>query len=213
MQEIASQLRSPHGTMAEEIASFMEKSNEGLFELVLQQVKMHESDDIVEIGQANGAYVKKLVNDKTNHHYTGIDLSKEMTIASEKRNEALVRSGRARFIEADVMSIHLQDFADIILTSNTLYFWDDPNLFFQWAAKALRHNGQLGVGIRTGTSMKALPFTKYGFKFFEKSDLEMLFLNAGFHDVKFAEQIEQARLPDDDRIDLVNLAGTGIKRA
>lgn len=210
-EQIAAQLRKPHGNLANEVTEFMERSNRKIYELGLRNLNMLPGDSLIEIGPANGAFTDYFFNLESDIHYTGIDYSDDMIQEANERNSKLVKEGKAEFVFGDVVDVRLGKKANQIFSVNTIYFWEDPLRYFRWANDTLTEGGQFIVCFRSGSTMQSLPFTQYGFRLYESESVKKLFSDSGFSNIHIFEEEEEITSPEGKRVTLKNICGTGEK--
>jgi SAM-dependent methyltransferase len=205
---IAGQLACPHGELAEETAEFMEKGNASLYRMTYANLGLFPGARVLEIGPANGAFVKDLFRLNEDTRYTAIDLSKEMVASATENNKAFVSSGSAIFLHGDFTTYPFAKGSfDIIFSINTLYFWKDPALQADRLISLLRPGGQLAITIREASSMQKMPFTRFGFTLYDEGGLVRLFEK--LLDLRVVKEQETLQTPDGNPVELQNLCVFG----
>lgn len=188
---IAGQLRHPHGEHAMEVVRKMNEGNRLINDAVLDVVGDNPGE-ILEIGMANGLLVSTLLGSNPQTTYTGCDISEEMVTEARRFNANYVDAGRAAFVHVEPGSLPQGIGVDTVFSVNTIYFWDDVDLFLEKIWSALRPGGTLVLGFRPASSMKHYPFVKFGFEMFDPSDVEAHLTKAGFE----LTDLVEAREPD-----------------
>ena len=64
----------------------------------VDQLDVRPAQHVLEIGCGHGIAAALVLDRLTSGHYVGLDRSASMVAASERRNQAAVGSGRARFV-------------------------------------------------------------------------------------------------------------------
>jgi cyclopropane fatty-acyl-phospholipid synthase-like methyltransferase len=180
-QLLAAQLKHPHGAMANTIAQRMNKGNALMYQLTIAQLELKNNDRVLEIGMANGYFIRQIVEQASGIHYTGLDISEEMVQEATQNHADLVQSEQVRLVCDDVMNVQQwnQSF-DKIFSINTLYFWEHPNEVLQQLKKCLSPQGTLLLCIRPKEVMQQYPFVKYGFTMYSTDELLQLLHKNGY---------------------------------
>ncbi len=202
---IAEQLRKPHGAYAIEIAGFMSKANRKMYDMIFQEIKLQPNDRILELGPADGSFVENLFQLESTLHYTGVDFSEEMIQAANLKNQHRLNEQNVSFVHSTFADFTGSKKFDKIFSVNTVYFWDDVQPLLLHLKSQLSRGGLLLLAFRTGESMKQMPFTEYGFKFFEAKDLTKALTDAGFHAIHHVSASESIVLPDGSDASLSNV--------
>lgn len=202
---IAEQLRKPHGAYAKEIAEFMSKANRKMYNMIFQKIKLQPNDRILELGPADGSFVEHLFQIEPILHYTGVDFSEEMIQAANLKNQHRVNEQTVSFVHSTFDNFTGNKKYDKIFSVNTVYFWDDVQALLLHLKKQLSPGGLLLLAFRTGESMKQMPFTEFGFKFFEAKDLTKALTDAGFHTIHHVSASESIVLPEGTDTTLSNV--------
>lgn len=178
-EQLAAQLRKPHGENAVGVGKFMNEGNKFINELSYKALSLQEWDNILEIGPGNGAFVSELIEPFEYVGYTGLDYSEEMVEEAKKQNANLISRGRVRFMQGDLAEMNFKNNAfNKIITVNTLYFWPEPAKNLGELHRILADDGKLIIGIRPKRNMVNLPITEFGFTMYSKEEV-ISFLEAG----------------------------------
>lgn len=203
---IAAQLKKPAGAFSAQIATFMAKSNKAIYDLAMSKMDIRPGNRILEIGPADGSFVNTLFEKEPSTHYTGIDYSEEMIEAANKKNEELIRKGKASFVLGDVETQSFDQVFNIIFSVNTLYFWKKPLETLVQLRKMLTDDGELLHIFRSGETLKQLPFASYGFTLYSAKDVEELFKKAGYTEADVVTADEWIRPEGQEPLKLTNIA-------
>ncbi len=181
LQQVASQLRKPHGDDGLKTAEWMNKGNRQIHQDTLAALNAEEGDTILEIGMGNGFFVGDILSKHDSFRYTGCDFSELMVQESKKINAQWISSGQARFVLSDVASLPFADASfNKIFTINTIYFWEDEQKVLNEIKRVLQPGGSFIIGLRPKHYTEKYPFIKYGFKQFSKEDVTQLLSENGF---------------------------------
>ncbi|MBC7875172.1 MAG: class I SAM-dependent methyltransferase [Ferruginibacter sp.] len=195
LKMIAKQLRRPHGVMGGKVGTMMNKANGFLYDFTLGVMQPANKDNILEIGFGNGKFFDKIFSKAGELKVTGLDFSETMYKAATEFNKETTGTGQLTLHSgsSDKMPFPADSF-DKVFCINVVYFWDEPQLHLQEIVRVLKPGGRLYVTARTKESMEKMPFTKYGFSFYETGKWKTLLENSG---LTFIEE----RLTDEPVID------------
>jgi SAM-dependent methyltransferase len=168
------------------------------FLLLLDTLRPGPNDDLLEVGCGGGAFLQEVL--ARGARAVGIDHSPEMVRLARARNEAAVRDGRLRVIEADGSRLPVPDASfSIAMSTGAFGFLPRPLDTLREMRRALRPGGRLAVFAGTkeliGTPACPEPMASR-IHFFEDGELGDLARAAGFTAVEvrhppllgFAEQ-------------------------
>lgn len=182
---MANQLRLPSGLLAKLTGNRMNKSNELLYHLTLENLNLKDGDNVLEIGFGNGKFFSEL-NAKANElKITGIDHSPEMVAEALRLNRSLYESGQLKTMvgSSDSMPFDNDSF-DKIFCINVIYFWENPASHLQEIHRVLKPGGYFCIGIRPKENLMKFPFAKYGFTLYSAEECKNLVEENGFQFVK-----------------------------
>jgi ubiquinone/menaquinone biosynthesis C-methylase UbiE len=147
---------------------------------------------VLEIGMANGYFVKDLLSLSDGIDYTGCDYSELMVSEAVKMNREFIDKGIVRFVcaPAEEMPFPEKEF-DRIYAVNTVYFWDNLSAAVSELYRVLKPGGQAVIGYRPQRHIKKGPFTKYGFNAYSDE-----YIKKTFEENKFTI-ISQNDVPDE----------------
>ncbi|WP_163508115.1 class I SAM-dependent methyltransferase [Fodinicola acaciae] len=102
------------------------------------------TDRVIEFGCGPGVAIAALAAKAS--YVVGVDQSPVMIGQAGRRNKAAVRAGRARFIQASVQKLSIDDEPfDIALAVNTLGMWPDPVDRLREISRLLRPGGRIAI--------------------------------------------------------------------
>ena len=178
---MAAQLRQPTGEGGLMTAEMMNKGNAQMNKDALKAVGAEADDRILEIGMGNGYFVKEILNVDPSVRYTGCDFSELMVSEAAKMNAEWVGKEQAAFVFGDVAALPFEGGSfNKIFTVNTIYFWEDVPGAFAELKRVLSPDGKLFLSFMPKYQMEKYPFTQYGFKMYDKEDVEQLLVANGF---------------------------------
>jgi ubiquinone/menaquinone biosynthesis C-methylase UbiE len=177
--DLAAQLRHPHGEHALAVAESMNHSNGELNRAAIALLSVTPGEEVLEIGPGNAAFAQDLLRTPRSR-YVGVDVSAAMVDAGNAllaahglQDRADVRLGDAHALPLDSACI------DAALAVNTLYFWDELKFPFAELTRVLRPGGRLCLAFGDAAFMRTLPFTGYAFHLHELAEVEQALRSAG----------------------------------
>ena len=165
---MAKQLRKPSGRLGCKVGNMMNRANAFLYDFTLDLVNPANNESILEIGFGNGKFFEKIFAKAAGLKITGLDYSSVMSDAARENNKNAVASGDLCLLlgSSDKLSFADNSF-DKIFCINVIYFWDQPQKHLQEINRVLKPGGRFYATVRTRESMLKMPFTKYGFTFYD----------------------------------------------
>ncbi|MCX6180381.1 MAG: class I SAM-dependent methyltransferase [Bacteroidetes bacterium] len=182
-KEMAKNLRKPEGDFGKKVGEFMNKGNASTYERMKKHLALKGAPDLLEIGFGNGVTSKEIMQ---NSNYSGLDYSQDMVNTAANLCASEIQNGAKLFCG----DIHQMPFADksfdIVLTINTIYFWDQPVKAVAELRRVTKENGRLLIGMRTKEDMDALSnITSNGFNIRPLAEVEYLLRNGGFKNIQY----------------------------
>ncbi len=188
-EELGRQLMKPTGEIGLKVGENMNSSNNKIYDFILSSLCIKDNCKILEIGCGNGKFVSKFFNNNPTVHLTAIDYSETMCSETKKINKGFIDDNKliVKCEDSRDMSFPNDSF-DIVVSINTIYFWNDPHCHLQSIKRVLRKGGQLIIGYRPKSVMINLPFVQEVFKLYDPVDLQLLINQNGFRKVKEDKQ-------------------------
>lgn len=186
---MASQLSHPSGILANLIGNKMNKANEQLYQLTLDNLNVTDGNSILEIGFGNGKFFSTLYSKAKNLQITGIDISHEMVTQAVKNNAALFESGCMKVKVGSSENLPFEDNSfDKIFCINVIYFWEFPEVHLKEIYRVLKSGGNFYTGFRPAETMLQLPFTKYRFNLYSEEEWCKLLLDNNYNQISSVKQ-------------------------
>ncbi|MBU6325043.1 MAG: methyltransferase domain-containing protein [Bacteroidetes bacterium] len=196
-EDYARLLRKPEGAAGIEVALNMNRLNSLMYRHCFHLLPPGPIS-VLEIGPGNAAEAAALLQTRTDIHYTGIDNTQDMVEEGTKRLSAF--AGRAVYLLGDAAALPFPtEQFDVLLSINTLYFLDNPEIILQAWLKMLKPGGLMLIGLRSRESMEQRSMQRYGFRLFDAPELLQLMQNAGLNDCN-ALPIEEAPLSTEQQL-------------
>lgn len=161
-KELAAQLRKPDGEIGLKVGEMMNKGNANFYHQLPNLLNGLNCSSVLEIGMGAGLHCQQVCEALNVKSYAGLDYSETMVTQATKNNSKLDVS---TFFQANAASIPLHDNEfDLILTINTVYFFESLSAVFKEIHRVLKPGGKLVIGKRTKENLELLnAFTQYGF--------------------------------------------------
>lgn len=177
LRELAKQLGNPDGENGIKVGEMMNFTNGNMISETIKKLEIERGDRILEIGPGNGNHVNELLSISTDIHYTGIDISETM-VSEAKKNFEGNRSVAFHLTDGLVINFPEAYFSKIYST-NTIYFWNDPQQYANEIARVLKAHGTVCIGFILESTMDKIPFAKYGFTLYNTDTVTELIETAG----------------------------------
>lgn len=187
---LASQFARPSGWFGRRlILPWLDRISVDMRRLALERLGLGPSDDVLEIGFGGGALLAEALK-RTRGQIVGVDVSAASVSAARRR-----LGWRAQLFEGSAECIPLGDGSvDRAVSLNSLYFWPNPEAAFAELARVLRPGGRLVLGFEPPEELAKWPGSRFGFRAFERQEVEALLLDAGFTRIETVEG--RGRKPD-----------------
>lgn len=200
VKELAKQLRKPDGDSGKDVGLQMNKGNKYICLNSYKVLSPKQNDHILEIGMGNGFFVKNLLELSKDLLYVGVDFSETMVEEASVLNKDYIASGVVKFKQASIEKLPFDDNTfDCITTTNTLYFWPQPEDNAKELLRVLKPGGKLLVAYRLKAFMDEIELSQYGFEKYELQDVEALLGKSGFKTV-ITQKISEPELDFDGKL-------------
>lgn len=185
---IARQLRFPKGIAGHVIAILMNKHNATMNYFVIDHLQLQPGHKVLDIGFGGGATLPLLAEAVNHGKAWGLEISDAMLSSARWRYRLLIHDGQLELTKGVVDKMPYPDeLFDRICTVNTLYFWPDPITAIKEIFRVTRTGGRIALGFRPEETRKIMSFTRHGFTFYSRGEVEDLLRLGGFTEVSFDE--------------------------
>jgi ubiquinone/menaquinone biosynthesis C-methylase UbiE len=135
MNYFIAQFGNPKGAFGRFLSKIMNLSNKKMYKANIS--KLSDRKCILEIGYGNGRQLELIKKSRAAVELYGIDISGDM------HEEASKRLGKAAHLSiADAAEIPYEDcFFDAVITTDTFYFWEQPELVLTEIKRVLKGKG------------------------------------------------------------------------
>lgn len=181
----ASQCGNPRGIVGSMITWAMNRTNKVMYNGIIENMRLSKGMKVLDIGFGNG-YLDSLVYRKEQCTIYGIDISEDMVKLASEKNKKGIKNGDVHFAVGDCCDLAFEDQAfDIVVTMNTIYFWNDTIKGLQEIYRVLKDVGVFYNAVLTKENLDKLFYTKNGFKKFEKHEYSKMGQKVGFKKISF----------------------------
>jgi ubiquinone/menaquinone biosynthesis C-methylase UbiE len=199
--ELGRQLMKPNGEFGLQVGENMNSSNNSIYDFVLSQLEIADESEILEIGFGNGKFINKYFEINPNIRFSAIDFSEIMCSEAKLINEDLINDNKLVIKCEDSMSMSFtKDSFDIVVTINTVYFWEQIEEQLKGIKRIMKNGGLLLIGYRPKSVMKDLPFAQEVFRLYDSTDLQVILQRQGFKIIKEERQTTQRKSVDGSEI-------------
>lgn len=191
---LASQLKNPHGEKGLQVAEMMYQTNLSMIKHALQYLDIADGDTVLEIGYGNGKHIPLLFEKTPSILYQGLEISPlmyEQAIIENKRQILNQLVGLQLYNGRDIP--FSETFFDRIFTVNTIYFWEFPELFLKELYRVLKLGGRLTISFIEESFMEKMPFTNFGFTYYNKNKINRLLKEIPFEMVDYQTEKENIK--------------------
>jgi ubiquinone/menaquinone biosynthesis C-methylase UbiE len=179
LKYIAKQFKNPTGFGGKLATSIMNRQNKKLYQLIICNINIRETDTILDIGFGNGYLIRELLKQNLEKIY-GIEISSDMIGLASNKNRKEIDSGKLQLTFGDVQNIPLESSSiNKAYTINTVYFWNDIEKGFSEIKRVLKPNGIFLNVLYAKEYLDKLPITQYGYSKYTAKQIEKITTNSG----------------------------------
>ncbi len=182
-------LQNPSGLFGRWVARMMNESNQRMSERALDLLDIRVGDAILEIGFGGGPALRKMASlCGSEGKAVGLDRSPTMVQRAQEQFAQLIEQDKLMLVEGDAEHLRFPDrHFDGVATTNTIYFWEHPDVALAQIFRVLKYGGRLVIAFRTEATMQRMPFVKQGFTLYTPERVHTLLKEAGFEQIRFEE--------------------------
>lgn len=189
---LAVQLKTPHGEKGVEVGKMMYETNLSMIRHALHRLNLTDGNIVLEIGHGNGKHIPLLFEKTQAVTYHGLEISPLMYQQAIAENQELIANQKVHLQLYDGKNIPFSEaFFDKIFTVNTIYFWESPELFLKELYRVLKLGGQLNISFIEESFMKNMPFTQFGFTYYNRFKISDLLQGIPFKIIDYQTQKEK----------------------
>ncbi|MDO4643712.1 MAG: class I SAM-dependent methyltransferase [Cardiobacteriaceae bacterium] len=174
-EEIAAQLRCPHGEAGLATGQAMNLRNLTQTIIAFTAVGLNNADRVLEIGCGNGGLLGYILSQADDLHYTGLEISSLMQQQAQVFNAPFIAAQQAEYLLYDGELLPFGDNTfNKIVSVNTVYFWQNVVQMLCEICRVLQPCGRFCLNFCEKAFMSDLPFTQYGFTLYNASDIRQI---------------------------------------
>lgn len=181
----ASQCGNPRGIVGSIVTWAMNRANKVMYDGIIENMRSPKGMKVLDIGFGNG-YLDALIYRKERCSIYGIDISEDMVKLASEKNKKAIEKGDMHFSVGDCCDLAFEDQAfDIVVTMNTIYFWNDTIKGLQEIYRVLKNGGVFYNAVLPKENLDKIFYTKNGFKKFETQEYSEMGQQVGFKKISF----------------------------
>ena len=179
---LSSQARKPTGLIGRYVMTkIFNEGNADLNSFVMETLELKSSDKVLEIGFGTGKLINEMAKITTGGVVDGIDFSEEMLRQAGRVNKYHISNGKVRLQKGECKKLPFEnDTFDKLCSTNTLYFWKNPDKYFIEMFRVVKPGGKIAIGFRDDKQMSNLNLSKDIFTTYSTDEVVILLSNAGF---------------------------------
>lgn len=187
------QARKPTGLFGQFVMTkVFNQRNAALNDFVKEMLDVQKSDRVLEVGCGPGKLISQMAELATDGVIEGIDFSDTMLKQASKANRQHIEQGRVKLHLRECRWLPaVENSYDKICSSNTLYFWEEPEKYLGEMLRVLKPQGRVVIGFRDKQQMGRLKINEEIFNTYSQADVVRLLTDAGFTNTYLASKNDQ----------------------
>jgi len=163
--------------------------NADLNSFVKEILNLQRNDSVLEIGFGPGKLINEMANLTTEGVVEGVDFSRAMLKQASKVNKQHISKGKVRLHKGECSTLPFNNESfDELCSTNTLYFWKEPEKCFSEMFRVIKPGGKIVVGFRDAKQMSNLNLSEDIFSSYSQDDVVNLLSNAEFSGAHIEEK-------------------------
>ena len=187
---LSRQAQKPTGIIGRYLMTkIFNKGNAALNSFVKESLNLQKSDHVLEIGFGPGTLISEIAEITTEGIVEGVDFSKEMYKQANDLNHHKISTGKVRLHKVECSSLPFgnESFSKICST-NTIYFWDEPEVYFKEFFRVAKRGATIAIGFRDKDQMSNLDLDEKIFNNYSQNEVVTLLLNSGFSKARIVKK-------------------------
>lgn len=181
---LARQLREPSGWFGRVLVRALNLRNEPMLRMAVSLLEVRDGQTGLDIGFGGGAMMRLMLERNRAGRVIGVEMSEEMVKAARRQFAREIEAGRVEIHQGTIDALPLDDASvDAAVTTNTIYFWPDPEAAVLEVFRVMKPGGRFVIGFHPPEAIAKNPVTQHGFTFYRTPEVVALLKNAGFEDV------------------------------
>lgn len=193
---IAQQLGKPSGLVgALAMGPILAYGNRALNAWLHALLPIRADDRVLDLGCGPGAALGRVARQLPDGLAVGLDYAAPMVRQAQRRNQALIRGGRAGVLQGDAQHLPFRNGAfTVVYAVNVIYFWPDAGQVLREVRRVLQPDGIVAIVTRLPERVQQLGFMRQGLRLYQASELVALLQAAGFHSPRTLTSAGSGRL-------------------
>ena len=181
---LAKQLGYPSGIFGRLLMRLLNKGNANMNDFTFRQLDLQSKDAVLEIGFGGGYLLEKIIDSKIPRCIAGIDPQQDMIDMGNRKFQNAIARGDLELQQASGESLPYENNTFTkIATTNTVYFWTNPQKVLEECDRVLQSKGKLVICYNSPEFLTQAKLTQHGFTAYQPQELETLMASAGFENV------------------------------
>jgi SAM-dependent methyltransferase len=176
------QARMPTGWFGRWVMSVIfDKGNAVLNDFVKELLSLRRNDHVLEIGFGTGKLIREMAQSVDRGRIEGIDFSATMADMAARRNRRNIAMGRVKIEHGDFeKAAYPENRFDKVCSTNTIYFWPDPENCLRRIGRILKPGGMLVLAFEDSAQLQERSLSSDVFRIYKEDDIQQLILESGF---------------------------------
>ena len=187
---LSSQARKPSGIIGRYLMTkIFNSGNADLNSFVKEILDLQREDRVLEIGFGPGKLINEMAEITTDGVVEGIDFSQAMLKQASKVNKKHIEKGKVRLQNRECSSLPFDNESfDKLCSTNTLYFWKEPEKYFFEMFRVIKSGGKIVIGFRDDKQMSNLNLSEDIFSSYSQGNVINSLSDAGFSGAHIKER-------------------------
>lgn len=175
------QARKPYGLFGKLVMSrIFDQGNSLLNNFMEETLSVEENDHILEIGFGTGKLLHGLAKRINYGKLEGIDFSDTMVDIAGKKNKKFIDEGKVILKQGDFENFsYNENTFDKICSSNTIYFWQHPEIYIKKMEKILKPGAKVVLAFEDKKNLVKKPLSPEIFKIYSEDEILCLIKQNG----------------------------------
>lgn len=176
------QARKPSGVFGRWVMSrIFDQGNAVLNGFVKELLVLERSDHVLEIGFGTGKLISEMAELTGEGLIEGIDFSDTMVAMAARRNKRHIAQGRVKVVRGDFEKAAYPDGCfDKVCSTNTIYFWSDPENYLKRILALLKPGGKLILAFEDSGQLEGKKLSVDLFRIYGEDEVKQLLVASGF---------------------------------